>query len=455
MHVVVGLWLPWCFCSFGRGQKWGVMGQFGSARLRTRVLLLVAGGSLVLVACGGGSSSDGSSAPAPSSGGSSAPASQAAAGSCGSVPTVAPNDPQHVLASTLSASALAQYNGYSDPIVPSAWANWKNPVKPPWKIALVLNTLANPFNAQQAQAIKEAMTTYQREGLVSKYTVLSTNDSATTELQDMALLTQQHYNGIILSATSATGVVPAVEAAGAAGIPTVTFFSSVPNKYVVNEGPNPFLFGGAITATIAKELNGKGNVLYVRGTPGLPFDTQSYNAAQKVLSLCPNIHQVGVVNGQWDPSVAKTETLKFLATHPGKIDAVLDSGPGDQQGVMQAFIQAGRPMPIVADVGGMNATLSYWKAHESSYTGAGAAIGPEPTGQREAQMMMRTLLGQGPKLDAVLFEPPAITTSNLDEFLTPGSTLSSTTTANAPINDILPDSYIDGLLNHPGPIAKP
>jgi ribose transport system substrate-binding protein len=417
--------------------------------MRAGALVLLAGGSLALAACASNSSS--SSAPASSSG----TAAAAAAGGCGSVPSVAPDDPGHVLQSTLSASALKQYNGYSDPIVASAWAHWKAPAKPPWKIAFVINTLANPFNAQQAAVIKTAMAGYEKEGLVSKYTVLSTNNSATTELQDMALVTQQHYNGILLSATSATGVIPAVNAAGAKGIPTVTFFSSVPDKYVVNEGPNTYLYGGSVAATIARELQGKGNVLYVRGVPGLPFDTQTYDATQKVLSKCPGIHQVGVINGQWDPSAAKTQTLQFLATHPGKIDAVLDSGPGNQQGVMQAFIQAGRPMPIVADLGGMNATLSYWQQHKPSYKGAGAGIGPVPTGQREAQMMMRVLLGQGPKLDAVLFNPPAITTANLTQYLVPGSTMSSTTTANAPLSAILPDSYVNQLLNNPGPIQKP
>lgn len=423
------------------------MGHRGSKGLRARALVLAAGGSLALAAC---ASSAGSSAS-----GSAGSSGTASLGACGTVPSVAPDDPDHVLGSTLSASALAQYNGYSDPVVPSAWAHWKNPVKPPWKIAFVINTLANPFNAQQAAVIKTAMAAYQKEGLVSKYTVLSTNNSATTELQDMALVTQQHYNGIILSATSATGVIPAVNAAGAKGIPTVTFFSSVPDKYVVNEGPNTYLYGGSVAATVARELHGKGSVLYVRGVPGLPFDTQTYDATQKVLSKCPGIHQVGVINGQWDPSVAKTQTLQFLATHPGKIDAVLDSGPGNQQGVMQAFIQAGRPMPIVGDLGGMNATLSYWNQHQTTYHGAGSGIGPVPTGQREAQMMMRVLLSQGPKLNAVLFNPPAITTANLTQYLQPGSTMNSTTTANAPLSQILPDSYINQLLNHPGPIQKP
>jgi ribose transport system substrate-binding protein len=422
------------------------MRHLGSYRLRARALVLLAGGSLALAACASSSSSS-----APSSGAS----GTAAMGACGTVPSIAPNDPDHVLSSTLSPSTLKQYNGYSDPIVPSAWAHWKNPVKPPWKIAFVINTLANPFNAQQAAVIKTAMAGYEKEGLVSKYTVLSTNDSATTELQDMALVTQQHYNGIILSATSATGVVPAVNAAGAQGIPVVTFFSSVPDKYVVNEGPNTYLYGGSLAATVARELHGKGSTLYVRGTPGLPFDTQTYNATQEVLAKCPGIHQVGVVNGQWDPSVAKTQTLQFLATHPGTINAVLDSGPGNQQGIMQAFIQAGRPMPIVSDLGGMNATLSYWSQHESTYKGAASGIGPVPTGQREAEMMMRVLLGQGPKLNAVLFNPPAITTANLSQYLVPGSTMNSTTTANAPINEILPDNYVYQLLNNPGPIQKP
>ena len=103
----------------------------------------------------------------------------------------------------------------------------------------------------------------------------------------------------------------------------------------------------------------------------------------------------------------------------------------------------------------MNATLSYWQQHLPSYKGAGAGIGPVPTGQREAQMMMRVLLGQGPKLNAILFNPPAITTTNLTQYLVPGSTMSSTTTANAPLSDILPDSYVNQLLNNPGPIQKP
>jgi ribose transport system substrate-binding protein len=420
------------------------MRRLGDNRLRISAAMMLVGG-LVLAACASNSSSSGSPA-------NSAPA---AAGDCGTVPAVAPNDPDNVLSSVLSSSALKQYNGYSDPIVASAWAHWTNPVKPPWKIAFIINTLANPFNAQQAAVIQQEMNTYKKEGLVSKYTVLSTNDSATTELQDMALVTQQHYNGIILSATSATGVIPAVNAAGKKGIPTVTFFSSVPDKYVVNEGPNTYLYNGNVAATAVRELHGKGNVLYVRGTPGLPFDTQSYDAAQKVMAKCPGIHQVGVINGQWDPSVAKTQTLQFLATHPGKIDAVFDSGPGDQLGVMQAFIQAGRPMPIVGDLGGMNATLSYWQQHESSYQGAGSGIGPVPAGVREAQLMMRVLLGQGPKLNAVLFNPPQITSSNLASFVAPNSTMSSTTTANAPLADILPDNYINTLMNKPGPIQKP
>jgi hypothetical protein len=33
--------------------------------------------------------------------------------------------------------------------------------------------------------------------------------------------------------------------------------------------------------------------------------------------------------------------------------------------------------------------------------------------------------------------------------------MNSTTTANAPISEILPDTYVNQLLNKPGPIQKP
>ena len=80
----------------------------------------------------------------------------AAAGACGSIPTVAPQDPSGVLAK-LPASVTAAYNGYTSPIAPSAWAHWKPGHAGPYKVAIVWNPPINTFIVDTLKAMTAAL----------------------------------------------------------------------------------------------------------------------------------------------------------------------------------------------------------------------------------------------------------------------------------------------------------
>ena len=53
---------------------------------------------------------------------------------------------------------------------------------------------------------------------------------------------------------------------------------------------------------------------------------------------------VGSIVGQFTPSVAKTQTLEFLSSHPAPVDAAIQTG-GMATGIMQAFFRLGVMFP--------------------------------------------------------------------------------------------------------------
>ena len=56
---------------------------------------------------------------------------------CGGVPNTPPNDPDGVLAKLKLTPALKHdYTGWNQPIMASAWSNWKPKGKPPYKVAM-------------------------------------------------------------------------------------------------------------------------------------------------------------------------------------------------------------------------------------------------------------------------------------------------------------------------------
>ena len=94
-----------------------------------------------------------------------------------------------------------------------------------------------------------------------------------------------------------------------------------------------------------------------------------------MLKAC-HVNIVGTVTGSFDPTIAKTQVLTFLSSHPGTVNGVFqvsDMAPG----IFSAFAQVGRKVPPVADIGAPAASLVYWKENESNgYKGTGVAIPP-------------------------------------------------------------------------------
>jgi hypothetical protein len=69
--------------------------------------------------------------------------------------------------------------------------------------------------------------------------------------------------------------------------------------------------------------------------------------------------------------------------------------------------------------------MAYWLAHESSYKGAAVTGGGGDFAQLIADVALRTLAGDGPKINAYPWPYGPVTNANLKQYVSPSWTTSS------------------------------
>lgn len=188
-------------------------------------------------------------------------------------------------------------------------------------------------------------------------------NSTTQQISQIDDLILKHVNVILVDSSSTTGLNAVIAKATAAGIKVVNFDTPVtaPQAYILNWNFVPF--GEKLANYLAKEMNGKGNVLIVRGVAGNTIDSGEYQGWMDVLKKYPQIKVVDTVYGDWDEAKAQSAVSGVLSNLPA-IKAVFING--GNYGVIQAFKSAGRPVPLM--VGDNRGDfLQWWWQNRNTY----------------------------------------------------------------------------------------
>jgi ribose transport system substrate-binding protein len=418
----------------------------GSARLRACSAIVAIGAcAVVLSACGAGSGG-GSSASTTATTQNAAFAPLPKTG-CGSAPIPAAQDPDGVLAA-LPADARANYAGYTVPVHASPWQDWKPSHAPPYKVAVAWSPLVSDFQINMLNAIKAGLKADPDVGDVD-VRIPPGNFNVGEQIQQINQMLQEQPDLLIVQALAPDTLPSIVDRAAKAGIPTIEVQGTIPSRNSVNVQSASFRAGAEAAARAMVAIGGKGNVMAMHGIQGLFTDEEIFRAFDAVLKQCPDVKLVGETTGLFTTATAKNETLKFLATHPQPIAAVLQVG-AMSPGIMQAFQQAGREMPVVADVGAMKGPLGYWwNDNRDSYTLAAQGLGPSSVGQAAVDVARRMLAGQGIKTTDVMYPMAEITPENADQWVEPGWSLSTPGEAEGPKGIFAPDAFLDLLFEHP------
>ena len=127
--------------------------------------------------------------------------------------------------------------------------------------------------------------------------------------------------GILVSAADPELLREAIDAATAAGIPVITIDSDSPkSKRLTFIGTNNYQAGQMSGELLAKELNGKGNVV-LYSIPGQENLDERVEGLKRVLARNPGIKILQVVNMAGDPTKAFDGTRGLIATGKTAPDA--------------------------------------------------------------------------------------------------------------------------------------
>jgi ribose transport system substrate-binding protein len=361
---------------------------------------------------------------------------------------VAPIDPSGLLAGlNLPASQLAAYNGWSFPILASKWANWKPTHKPPYKVAVIENTT----NGTNSAIFNTTVALLKKSPLVGSVTqVAVTNESDVPgQLQQYETAVQQHPDLIIFQPIAPPAAVAPIAAAGKMGIPTISVFNDTTTPYAVSIAANPYVAGAETAAGVAQALGGKGSILQVLGVPTAATTIFEQKAWESVFKSCPGIHLAGQTYGFFSTAPAKGATIQWLATHPAGVDGAIESG-AMAGGILQAFQQSGRPVPVIGQIGAVQSVASYWLQHESSgYKWAATLAGATQLATQTAVVATRMLAGQGPKINFIpwLFEP--LSAAAVKPYINPSWATTDDLAMELPQQYWWTKQDYDRLFNHP------
>ncbi len=289
----------------------------------------------------------------------------------------------------------------NQPTGPSMWRDFKSKKSPPWTIGYASSYAGNTWRAASMNRLMDVQLPQAQEaGLVDEVLVTQSDLKDAVQIQQMRQLVDQGVDAILICCSNVTALNQTIKYAYTKGVPVFSFSGYVTAPEAISGSANYVDGGYQIAKSLLKKIGGKGNVLLVSGIAGLASSDSFDKGAHKALSEFPDVNLIGTVQGQWTDQVAQVEVQKFLATHPQQLDGIILQSPSEN-GVLQALLQSGRPM-VPISLGGAKGAACYWRQHPE-WVDEGFYVWP-PGGELYIawNMMLRTLEGQGPKIQSVI-----------------------------------------------------
>ena len=353
--------------------------------------------------------------------------------------------------------AARQYYGgywYATDIVPNPFANWKGPHAPPWQICHNDSYLGNSWRANLVSELQALTKQLADQGLAKPdLIVTNSNGDINLELTQLKAQVAQGCDLIMSYPGSATGLCSGIKEAFDKGVLVVTIDSTVTCPEALNVATNPYYRGEFEGKWISEKIGGKGNVVVMNGQPGTANTVAQQQGFLNALKAYPDVKAIGDLYGMWTGSVAKTEMLKFLATHPQPVAAVFSTG-NMGVGVSQALEQSGRPLAVITEVTNQCSLLAYWK--EKNLVANTFVQDGGPMAYAAFVPAMHMMAGQKPVVNTIFMPLPTITNDNIDDYYDKSMTVESTCFANGKDLHLVPNSYFDQFFTggKPAPEVK-
>jgi ribose transport system substrate-binding protein len=162
-------------------------------------------------------------------------------------------------------------------------------------------------------------------GVVSKVIVANRNGGPQEQIADLRNLISSGAKVIVLNPSDRTALDPVIKQAHDKGVVVVAVDQAVsaPDAYVLTN--DQVAYGKLGAEWLFKKLNGKGEVVEMRGIDGVPADADRHEGFQAALKEFPDIKVTASVFTGWALNKAAQQAKDLIASGK-KIDGIWTSG---------------------------------------------------------------------------------------------------------------------------------
>ncbi|MDR0546551.1 MAG: substrate-binding domain-containing protein, partial [Dysgonamonadaceae bacterium] len=174
-----------------------------------------------------------------------------------------------------------------------------------------------------------------------KLEIKSVSDDTEKQIADIKHFIDKKVDLIVVSPNQAEPVTPIVEKAYRAGIPVILVDRKIASEnYTAFIGADNEQIGQEVGNYVAKLLNGKGNIVEIRGLSGSSPDKERHEGFAKAIAAYPGVRIVASADGAWLKNVAEEKFTGILAENPS-IDLVFAHNDRMAIGAYNAAKRAG------------------------------------------------------------------------------------------------------------------
>jgi ribose transport system substrate-binding protein len=181
-----------------------------------------------------------------------------------------------------------------------------------YKVFLSMSYVGNDWQAE-AQNMVSAMAKAHADKVDLQIQIAG--PVAQKQIQQLNAMVQAGAKAIIVYPISPTALNPAIKNACDQGVVVFAYDSLVTEPCAYNVVTDQTKLATESAEWVAKQMNHKGNLIFVTGVAGTSVDTDRNKAAHAVFAKYPDIKIVAEPNGMWSQAVTRKALTEVMATH--------------------------------------------------------------------------------------------------------------------------------------------
>ncbi|MCK9482233.1 MAG: substrate-binding domain-containing protein [Bacteroidia bacterium] len=241
------------------------------------------------------------------------------------------------------------------------------------------------------------------------------------QISDIEDLMAKGIDGLIVSPTSPSAIVPVIDKLYDQGIPVIIVLGEYDgSKYTAYRATDAQAFGRAgaewlVDKLIEKYGEPKGDILAIRGVPGEAADVGRWDRGAKVIfDSYPNIKVVGEGAGLWAYDEGRRIAESLLTANPN-VDGIWSCGGQMSLAAAEVVDEMGLNLiPITGE--DYNGFYKYWVENQNRGFSSISPTYPSWLATDGLDTMVNVLMGQS-VVKTLLYPPPIVTDETVGNYV--------------------------------------